>query len=392
MKKIFNKIFAAVLVAGLSAAFAACSSDNGGGVKSYPVSVNLSLGDGLAIGDIENLQLIVKSDKGVSDTINVTSEQTPLVLKQGVYDFSLTGKVKDEVTAYVTGLTKANVYNEATVSIPVSKIYQSALIFKTIYNAGGKLYYVKDSFFEIVNNSDEVQYLDNLVLASSLAAQTTKNEWQANGITDLYPMTNGAVLAFPGNGTDYPLLPGQSVLVANDAANHAGADRANDPACPDLTNADWEVYLDYNSQEIDNPAVKNLKVIFTNNKYMPMWGFGVTSTALAIVKLPDGVTPEAFAADAKNFQTAPGTTASMEYMMIPSNYVLDAVEIWNPKASEHYGFFLPKDDKQGVLNSDSYTGKCERRKVSKVVNGRKYYQDTNNSSEDFLTNQPLKEE
>ena len=34
MKKIFNKIFAAVLVAGLSVAFAACSSDNGGGIKS----------------------------------------------------------------------------------------------------------------------------------------------------------------------------------------------------------------------------------------------------------------------------------------------------------------------------------------------------------------------
>ena len=55
MKKIFNKIFAAVLVAGLSVAFAACSSDNGGGIKSYPVSVNLNLGDGLALDNISNL-------------------------------------------------------------------------------------------------------------------------------------------------------------------------------------------------------------------------------------------------------------------------------------------------------------------------------------------------
>ncbi len=391
MKKIFNKIFAAVLVAGLSAAFAACSSDNGGGVKSYPVSVSLSLGDGLAIENISNLQLIVKSDKGVNDTIDVAGAQTPLVLKQGVYDFSVTGKVKDEATAFVTGLAKANVYSETTVSVPVSKAYQSTLIFKTIYNAGGKQYYIKDSFFEIVNNSDEVQYLDNLILASALAGQSTENAWQANGITDLYPMANGAVLAFPGNGTDYPLLPGQSIIIANDAANHADADHANDPNCPDLSNADWEVYLDYNSQEVDNPA-KNLKVIFTNNKYMPMWGFGVQSIALALVKLPEGVTPEDFAADANNFQTTPGTTGSQEYMMIPSKYVLDAVDVWNANASEHYGFFLPKDDKQGVLCSDAYAGKCERRKVSNIVNGRKYYQDTNNSSEDFQTNQPLTEE
>ena len=87
MKKIFNKIFAAVLVAGLSVAFAACSSDNGGGIKSYPVSVNLNLGDGLALDNISNLQLVVKSDKGVNDTVNLSSAQTPLVLKQGVYEF-----------------------------------------------------------------------------------------------------------------------------------------------------------------------------------------------------------------------------------------------------------------------------------------------------------------
>ena len=242
-----------------------------------------------------------------------------------------------------------------------------------------------------MNNSDEVQYLDNLILASALAGQSTQNAWQANGITDLYPMANGAVLAFPGSGKDYPIQPGESVLIANDATNHSDADHANDPNCPDLSNADWEVYLDYNSQEVDNPA-KNLKVIYTNNKYMPMWGFGVQSIALALVKLPEGTTPEAFAADANNFQTTPGTTASMEYMMIPSKYVLDAVDVWNPKASEHYGFFLAKDDKEGVLCSESYTGKCERRKVAKTVNGRKYYQDTNNSAEDFETNQPLTEE
>ena len=391
MKKIFNKIFAAVLVAGLSVAFAACSSDNGSGIKSYPVSVNLNLGDGLALDNISNLQLVVKSDKGVNDTVNLSSAQTPLVLKQGVYDFSVIGKVKDEATAFITGLAKANVYAQTSVTLDVSKVYQSTLIFKTIYNAGGKQYYVKDSFFEIVNNSDEVQYLDNLILASALAGQKTQNAWQANGITDLNPMANGAVLAFPGNGHDYPLLPGQSILIANDAANHADADHANAPNCPDLSNADWEVYLDYHSKEGDYPA-KNLKVIFTNNKYMPMWGFGVQSIALALVKLPEGVTPEDFASDASNFQTTPGSTSTQEYMMIPSKYVLDAVDVWNANSTEHYGFFLAKDDKQGVLCSDAYAAKCERRKVSKTVNGRKYYQDTNNSADDFLTSQPLKEE
>ena len=125
---------------------------------------------------------------------------------------------------------------------------------------------------------------------------------------------------------------------------------------------------------------------------MPMWGFGVQSIALALVKLPEGVTPEDFASDASNFQTTSGSTSTQEYMMIPSKYVLDAVDVWNANSTEHYGFFLAKDDKQGVLCSDAYAAKCERRKVSKTVNGRKYYQDTNNSADDFLTSQPLKEE
>lgn len=390
MKKFINKLFAASLFIGAAVAFSACSSDNGG-LKSYPVTVSLNSVDGVEFSNISDLKIVATSDKGISDTVAVTGNSASFVLKQGVYTFSASGKVIDEATASVSGLTKANVYAQTDVKIDLSKVNQSTLIFKTIYNAGGKLYYIKDSFFEIVNNSDEVQYLDNLILASALAGQSTQNAWQANGITDLYPMANGAVLAFPGSGKDYPIQPGESVLIANDATNHSDADHANDPNCPDLSNADWEVYLDYNSQEVDNPA-KNLKVIYTNNKYMPMWGFGVQSIALALVKLPEGTTPEAFAADANNFQTNPGTTASMEYMMIPSKYVLDAVDVWNPKASEHYGFFLAKDDKEGVLCSESYTGKCERRKVAKTVNGRKYYQDTNNSAEDFETNQPLTEE
>ena len=75
--------------------------------------------------------------------------------------------------------------------------------------------------------------------------------------------------------------------------------------------------------------------------------------------------------------------------MIPSKYVLDAVDIWNNNSETHYPTFLSKDDAKGVLASTAWAGMCVRRKVSKIANGRAYYQDTNNSSNDFLTNQPL---
>lgn len=378
-------MFAATLLVAGTAFFAACSSDDDG-PKSYPVNVKVSLPSGLSASDVSNLKLVYSSDKGKTDTIDMTSETTSFVAVQGVYTFYVTGKVKNEANGYVSGTTTANVYSEASVTVPTSKIQSSTLIFKTIFNAGTKMGYVKDTYFEIVNNSDEVQYLDGVILLHNGANQKQANAWQANGYTSVYPTGQGAVVAFPGSGHDYPLQPGQSVLIANDAVNHAelsGAENA-----PDLSKADWEIYLDYNSREVDYPA-PNLDVLFTNNKYMAAWGLGFFAGAFMLARLPEGVTPEAFAAYSANFMTTPGTTSTMLSMIMPAAYILDAVEIYDRDATEHYNYFLPADDAKGVTGCDIYSGKCVRRKVTKVVNGRAYYQDTNNSANDFLTEQPL---
>lgn len=391
MKNPFNKLFTAALLVGAVAVFGACSDDDDS-PKSYPVTVGVTLGDGLTLDDVSDLVVVARNSRGATDTLSLTNGQTSVVLRKGTYTITVSGKVKDEATAYVTGSTSAEIYSEnVNVSIPLSKMNRSTLIFKTIYNAGSIMGYVKDTFFEIVNNSDEVQYLDGVILFSPQGNQQQPNAWQANGITDTYPAGQGAVVCFPGSGKEHPLQPGESVIVANDAVDHRTL--SDTITSPDLSNADWEIYLDYSSREIDYPA-PNLTVLWTNNRFMAAWGLGFMGRAFVLARLPEGTTPEAYAADASNFQTTPGTSStSMEYMMMPSKYVLDAVDVWNPRFEEHYGTFLPKDDAQGVLSSGLYTAKCQRRKVSSTTaTGRKYYQDTNNSSEDFLTNQPLVEE
>ena len=84
----------------------------------------------------------------------------------------------------------------------------------------------------------------------------------------------------------------------------------------------------------------------------------------------------------------PNSTKTQRNLMIPSDYLLDAVEIWDAKDPQQLHLLLSKDD-SGQAPVTGFAGKSIRRKVTKVENGRAYYQDTNNSTNDFLTEQPL---
>lgn len=394
MRKKFlkNGVIAMMAVCGL--AFVSCSEDNDEGMKSYKLTVSYSLPSDVEASNVEELKLILGST-AKNDTLSLDANPKEIELPQGQYKVTVTGKVTDEAKAYLSGSTSVDLYANTPVTVNLQKVMQSSLIFKTIHNSGSKQYYMHESYFEIVNNSDEVQYLDNLILTAPTGNQQTANAWQANGYEDLYACGQGSVVAFPGNGHDYPLQPGESVLIANDATNHKlaygeDASQASDYAsCPDLSNADWEIYLDYNANDVDYDA-PNLKTIFYNNQYMFAFGLGVSGRSYVLAKLPEGMTPEAYAALESSVMYEPGTSStSMSYLVIPSKYVLDAVDIYDPETENHYPTFLLQDDATGVKGNPMYSAKCIRRKVTKIENGRPYYQDTNNSAADFLRDQPL---
>ena len=340
MRKKFlkNGVIAMMAVCGL--AFVSCSEDNDEGMKSYKLTVSYSLPSDVEASNVEELKLILGST-AKNDTLSLDANPKEIELPQGQYKVTVTGKVADEAKAYLSGSTSVDLYANTPVTVNLQKVMQSSLIFKTIHNSGSKQYYMHESYFEIVNNSDEVQYLDNLILPAPTGNQQTANAWQANGYEDLYACGQGSVVAFPGNGHDYPLQPGESVLIANDATNHKlaygeDASQAADYAsCPDLSNADWEIYLDYNANDVDYDA-PNLKTIFYNNQYMFAFGLGVSGRSYVLAKLPEGMTPEAYAALESSVMYEPGTSStSMSYLVIPSKYVLDAVDIYDPETENH---------------------------------------------------------
>lgn len=379
MKKFLNYGLALLAVALASPVFVACDDDDD--VKTYDLTVELVLPEGVtSLTDLE-----VKATKGTATTNIIMNSVTGTVnLPQGSYDITVKGAVAEDVTAKVQGTAKVDLYENTSVKVKLDLIYESPLLFKEIFCAGGKAGYTQDTYFEIVNNSDEVQYLDQLVMLYGSAAQKAPNAWQASGVTDIYYQSQGSVVAFPGSGKDYPIQPGQSVVIANDATNHQTADP--DGIHSDLSKADWEIYLEYSRMGDTDYEAPNLSPIFYNNAYMRAFALGFFNGAYILAKLP--VTPEEYAADSTSYSTTPGTTSATLYMGIASKYVLDAVEAWDRDDAEHYPYFLPKDDAHAVWAPVGFEGKALRRKVAKIENGRVYYKDTNNSAEDFLTDQP----
>ncbi len=385
MKRIIQKVsFIACLLCGIMAV-SSCGNDDDNAVKSSTLTVNFTLNDGLTADNLSDLKLIVKNDKGMNDTLDLKAGAS-FTLRQGQYQLTVTGKVTNELDFFVQGTAETALFADQTVTIVLHKVFKSPLIFKEIYTAGAKQKYLQDSYFVIVNNSDRVQYLDGLMLSAPAGQQTQANAWQAHGITDRYACGQGTVVAFPGSGKEYPIQPRQSVVIANDAVNHKTLS-GGDAKCPDLSKADWEIYLKDAKGDVDYPA-PNLKVIFNNNPNMKTFGTGVFGRAYILARCPEGITVDAFAADPANKMTTPGTTAKMEYLMIPSSYVLDAVDIWKRSSEKHYPTFLSKDDAEGVLLADTWSGKAVRRKVA-IMGALIYYTDTNNSANDWESNVQL---
>jgi hypothetical protein len=380
--------FAFLLLAG-AMTFSSCEKDK---VKSYPLNLKFTTASEVTAADVTDLVVVITGETS-ADTLKLESiYDTSANLPQGNYNISVNGKIKGDATAQVQGTGTVSLFEEKTVTVNLSLFYSSPLLFKTIHCTGGAQYYVLDSYVEIVNNSDEVQYLDGLMIVACLANLKSESVWQT-AFPDKYQCGQGSVLAFPGSGKDYPIQPGEFVIVADQALNHKlayGTDESKKEEyakSPDLSKANFEKY--FGNGDVDNENVPNMEVVFSNNKSMKMCFFGVSGKAFYLVKLPAGMTPSKFAADEANFSTTPGSSSTTLFMLVPNKYVLDAVDVYanGVALSEHYPFFIAKDDASGIEGSAMYSGKCVRRKVAAIEGGRVDYKDTNNSSADWKNNQ-----
>ncbi|SHL78006.1 DUF4876 domain-containing protein [Flavobacterium chilense] len=268
---------------------------------------------------------------------------------------------------------------------------------------------IRDQFIEIYNNSNTVQYADGLYIAQLYGsfATTVYPYTLANGQYDWSKSTgmtigNAAntdyvyasnIFIIPGNGTQYPVQPGKSIVIAQNAINHKSNYMDNNGKSvsilnPDLTldlsTADFESFLgtylgDTYLYDIQNPAVPDLNIAYWGNKNKDMILDTAGRYGYAIFKMPS-----ADFASLKSYKNPKGETTL--YLQVPNSVIIDGVDTTKDLGTN----YIPKklatqiDGGTTYLPSGAFSSKSVIRKTKTTIAGRIILQDTNNSSNDFV--------
>ena len=317
-------------------------------------------------------------------------------------------------------IVNANV-TSTTIELKSARI--GDLVIKQIYYAGshaqqGAVF--RDQFIEIYNNSNEVIFADGLCVAQLYGRTSTSSASFAlsNGQFDWSQsigMTSGAsantnyvyadyVLRIPGTGQQYPIQPGESIVIAQSALNHKAplVDNTGEPLVVqnpnltvDLSTADFEAYIgdfrvslgeDVYKYDIQNPAVTDLNIAYwgrtghaSSNKDMILDNLGRDSF---VIFRGDNV------ASYPNFSDPSVTNevaATKYFMQIPNSVIIDGVDLQHYNPSSQRPKMLSSEIDASFINCDNaYNSQSVMRKTKATVDGRIILEDTNNSANDFI--------
>ncbi len=238
--------------------------------------------------------------------------------------------------------------------------------------------YPYTGYLRLYNNADTVVYLDGLIVGAGLAAQFNDLPTYPCALYAPYALDSRGVWAhwfhqLPGRGSDYPLLPGGTAVLATDAIDH----RPLYPIGLDLRRASFEFYA--GAGDVDNPDVPNAP----DAGVQPTpGGHGLFWTALGKVAFiarpldPASLTKQFF--------------GNGNWARIPAAALLDVVAMkttYNPGEAECSSLVHPRFDHQAVqllgaaLSDDTLA--YRRRLAPLNVNGRPILQYTATSAWDF---------
>lgn len=298
------------------------------------------------------------------------------------------------------------------------------LVIKQIYYGGSHASQgasLRDQFIEIYNNSNEVLYADGLYIGqlygkintvvNATSLSNGQFDWSKSiGMTAGNSANTDFVYAdyvfrIPGNGTQYPIAPGQSMVIAQTGVNHTAplVDNNGNPVTVqnpaltvDLSNATFEAYLgDFRmsigltafTTDIQNPAVQDLQIAYwgragyyNGNKDMIFDTLGRDSFVIfradQFASYPDYSDPTV---------SVIGANTSF-FKQIPAADIIDGVDLQHYNPNLQRPKILPSQvDASSISTDTSFNSQSVIRKVKTTLpNGRKVLEDTNNTASDFV--------
>ena len=381
------------LTIAIMALLPSCSKDDDNSNKETALTLTLV--------NPEDLSSVTFSDVSVSfkerNTGKVTQSKAlnnnlSISLSEGSYEISIDGKINytidgNIIEASVSSYKEAVVITGGSASVSLNlflKTTQSDFVIEEVFFTGTKTpqgkQYSGDKYFKIHNNTDKVLYADGLMIAQSEFMTTDKQDYTPNIMAQSFAVS--AVAIVPGNGTTYPIAPGEFFVIAEDAIDH----KEYNSASLDLRKATFEFYTE-DADDVDNPSVPNMESLFSS---MVIHNRGFKSFVIA--RMP--ITKAKYLTDYTYNYEYNLVFGGESYPMgenvysIPNSWIVDAVNL-SVESEFKWIVTAPSLDKGwtycGKVDSDATRyGKSVRRKtLSTTSNGKKILKDTNNSTLDF---------
>lgn len=329
------------------------------------------------------------SNFATGSVIETTTENgiaTAVGIIPGVYTVTVSASQNQGGFTYTIAGSESNVSliaDGAEVVVNVDAVKEAALVFKEIYYTGvdPANFYFRDQFYEIYNNSTEVVYADGLCIAETVFANYDKSiiyEWPIEN-ADQYVFAR-VIWQLPGDGTTYPVQPGESFVIAQWATNHKAENLSKGLSPVDLTGAEFEAIekeTTFNGILLtDNPAV-NMKKVVQAGYAMPQWLTSTDGSRYVLFKPSKPLKNE-------DFITATNADYQGTAREIAISDVIDAVQAVNNESGMSVLGLPTALDAGAIWCSGSYVGESIARKIKETrPDGTKVYQDTNNTSNDF---------
>ncbi|MCQ2139340.1 MAG: DUF4876 domain-containing protein [Bacteroidales bacterium] len=320
-------------------------------------------------------------------------------LVKGLYRFSISDIADQDIFNGTTDKVSVTSASQVKVSLMHSKA--GSIIIKEIYCGGCKRLpqegtYQADKYIVLHNNDFRVQYLDSLCFGSlSPYNSNSNNVWVSkdpvtneNIYPDFVPIVQ-CIWQFGGSGHDFPLQPGEDAVIAvHGAIDHT----IQYPLSVNLNKPDY--FVCYNSTYFTNPSYhpapgnlisqdRILKVVIKTGQ-ANAYTLSLNSPAVVIFRA-NGTVIEDFVLGPDAVKPTPGDTHN-PIVAIPTDWVVDAVEVFNGSTTSNTKRLQPSLDAGYVTLSEPYLGHSLMRKVDEEMTKKQGFvvlSDTNNSTLDF---------